>query len=798
MRKLLILWTILAFCLSTVSALQVSSPSLGGSAVNPESDVSTTFTVTNNDNVVLTNFVIASNADAKYKVTFENKPVSLAPGNSAVVTLKAFVPKDFGAGKKQIGSVTVTASTPVAQAPAQNISQNITQNTSNSTFGTHNFTSPQNQTPQQVSIPVGMSAANDCGENTPALNSSIIGQWHTGSCDWKNDIEVKYPVQGAVDAGWVRLHSDQLNNYWVSTIAADCGGSSQNPPNGWLNGGRIHTGPGLCDNQIELPSADSGWMGFYTNPDADGKIILVIAEDACGGGVQTVPVGGVVLGKVKTGPGACDGAPEAYSYTGTAIDSGSMFVVYLPIDHTPVNSLPIGTFESLSWTSLSGWAFDANAPSISVHVWVDGTFWKQLEANQPHTGLNFSGDHGFSYTFTAADLASLNTSKNHTFNILAINSPSGDNMVLNGSPKNLTAITNSTPSNTSNSTTPPPASTPPTVTASAPITMETGNALVIDRVKITCDTLDTVKEGDTVDNVAPGQTCYLTVKVKNEGSKDMEDIEIEVESDSSDVDGDQVDISSLDAGDSEEKVLELKIEEEAENSKADVTITAKGKDENGASYTVDFSFKLSIERLKHDLPISKITVTPSRVDNCRDTRVDVAVYVENKGRNDEEEAAVELSVPGLNFVKKIDELSIEQDEEAKVTFSVPVSEGQSIGSFQATAKSFFDNVAPSQSKTASIVITRCDEVVGDTVPDPVVQPPRQDEIVVIPPAGQEQTTSGLSGAAILTGILVLGNLIALTVLGVMGYGYFKKPKDPMAEQFEDDKSMTQFKGKDYY
>ncbi len=775
MRKLLILWTIFAFCLSTVTALQVSSPALGSSVANPESNVTATFTITNNDNVVLSNFIITSNADSQYKITFENKPTSIAPGNSAIVTIKGFVPKDF-AGKKQIGSVTVTASTPAAQTP------------------------PQNQTPQLVVIPVGMSAANDCGENTPALNSSIIGQWHTGSCDWKTDIQVNQPLQGAVDAGWARLHSDKLNDYWVSTVAADCGEQSQNPPNNWLNGGKIHTGPGLCDNLLELPSADSGWMGFFTNPNADGKLILVIAEDACGGGIQTVPTGGVILGKVSTGPHSCDGVPEAFSYTGAAIDSGSMYVVYLPIDHTPTNSLPIGTFESLSWTSLSGWAFDANAPSISVHVWVDGTFWKQLEANQPKTGLNVSGNHGFSYTFTAADLASLNTSRNHTFNILAINSPSGDNPLLNGSPKNLTVLTNSTPTNNntpSNNST-PTTNTPSTVTASASVTMEAkgvANALVIEKVKLTCTTLETVTDGETIDNIGPDQTCYLTVKVENVGDNDLEDIDIEVETDSSDVDGDSADISSLDSGDEEEKTLELKIDEEAEDGKVDITITTEGKDVNGKSHSDTFSFKLDIERLKHDLPITKITVNPVKVDNCQDTRVDVTVYVENTGREDEESVAVELSVPGLNFVKKFDELSIDQNEEAKVTFSVPVKENSAIGSFRGTAKSFYDNVVPSQSKSADIVITKCTEAAPE--PQPVVQQPPQNEIIITP-ATEPTTSSGWSTGAILTAILVLANLIALTVLGVMGYGYFKKPKDPMAEQFEDDKPVEDFKSKDYY
>lgn len=782
MRKLLILWTILAFCLSTASALQVSSPAFGGSGTNLQTDVSTTITITNDNSVVLSNFQVSSSADAKYKILFENTPSSIAPGSSAIVTVKGFVPNDFGSGKKTIGTVTVTASTPVVQ----------TQNTSNSTnFGTHTFT-PQNQTPQQVIIPVGMSAANDCGENTPALTSSIIGQWHTGVCDWKDDIVVSQPVQGAVDAGWVRIHSDNLNDYWVSTIAADCNGQSQNPPNGWLNGGKIHTGPGLCDNQLELPSADSGWMGFYTNPSADGKLILVIAEDACGGGIQTVPATGVVLGKVSTGPHACDGVPEAYSYTGAAIDSGSMYVVYMPIVHTPSNSLPIGAFETLSWASLSGWAFDENAPSISVHVFVDGTFWKQLEANQPKTGLNVSGDHGFSYTFTSADLASLNTSKNHTFHVYAINSPTGDNPLLNGSPKNLLASTNATQPPATNTTQTP---VPSTVTASASITMEVANALIIDKVKITCNTLESVREGETIDKITPGQTCYLTVRVKNDGSKDMEDIEIEADSDNSDVDGDSVDISSLDRGDSHEKVLELKIDDEADNGNVIITITANGKDIDGASVSDEFKFTMKIEHLKHDLPVSKITVNPSKVDNCDATRVDVVVYVENKGRNDEDEVAVELSVPGLNFIKKISDISIDQDDEQKVTFSVPIAKNALIGSFLATAKSFYDTTAPNQQKTANIVVTKCDEAV-EQPPAPVV-PPKQDDVVIITPE-QPKEESGWTGGAILTAALVLANLVGLTVLGIMGYGYFRKPKDPMSEQFEDDKSAADFKAKDYY
>jgi heme/copper-type cytochrome/quinol oxidase subunit 2 len=86
------------------------------------------------------------------------------------------------------------------------------------------------------------------------------------------------------------------------------------------------------------------------------------------------------------------------------------------------------------------------------------------------------------------------------------------------------------------------------------------------------------------------------------------------------------------------------------------------------------------------------------------------------------------------------------------------------------------------------------------VPPPYVP---QDGIIVIPPAGQEENST-FWGSALFTGILVLANLVALTVLGVMGYGLYRKKsgtqqefEQQFEEQFEDDKEMG-FESKDYY
>ncbi len=824
MKKLLLVLAILSFCMSTASALQISTPTLSGER---NANVSTTVTITNDGSAVVSNLQLTSTADSKYNIRFENIPQSIAPSQSAIVTIKGSIPKDFEAGKKSIGTITVT-STVVSNIPVSNTSTN-TSNTTNSSnpLGTHTLI-PANETPQQIVLPVGMSAANDCGQNTEDPGMPIIGQWHTGSCDWLPEIEVMQPLSGQVDAGWARVHSSNFNDYWVNSVSVDCSGQSQNPPQNWIYGGKIHSGPGLCDGNIELPSGDSGWTGFYTRPEADGQLIVVIADNKCGGGVQQVPVNGVILGRVRTGPGVCDGLPEAFAYNGASLDSGSVYIVYLPIDHTPTNFLPIGVFESLSWTSLSGWAFDNDTPATKVNVYVDGTFWKELTASVPRQDLVTAGlipdaNHGFNYTFTQSDLTSLDKTKNHSFHIYAINSPQGDNPMLNGSPKTLAAqinVTNSTnttnitnTTNTTNTNSGNTGTQNASTTASATLYMEAQNRLIIDKVKINCDTLETVTEGSTIDNIAPGQSCTLTVRVKNTFTNtEIEDITIEAEPESSDVDGDSVDVSSLDAGDSQEKTLELKIDESADGGKVDIDVTAEGRDENGVKHSDKFQFTLEIERMKHDLPISSISVNPTQAKPCQHSRIDVTVYVENKGERDEDAVAVELSVPALNFVKKIKDIVIYQDEEEKVTFSIPITSSTSAGSFKATAKSFFENVGLSQSKTADIVIVKCTESAPLTTSTPdtgndfsgdavVVAPPHVPEVDVInivPEDGAAETQETFLSGAVFTGILVGANLIALTILGVMGYGYFRKPKDPMAEQFEDDKPVEETNLKDYY
>jgi hypothetical protein len=69
-----------------------------------------------------------------------------------------------------------------------------------------------------------------------------------------------------------------------------------------------------------------------------------------------------------------------------------------------LNEWPYGTLESLDAETIHGWAFDPDAPakSLSVQLYVNGRWVKNVTANEPRTDLadkGVSGDaHGFSTT----------------------------------------------------------------------------------------------------------------------------------------------------------------------------------------------------------------------------------------------------------------------------------------------------------------------------------------------------------------------------------------------------------------
>ncbi len=106
------------------------------------------------------------------------------------------------------------------------------------------------------------------------------------------------------------------------------------------------------------------------------------------------------------------------STTGGATLLGSRIVV--------VNKAPVGYIDSISPTSLSGWAYDpdASATALNIRVDIDGvtasTFVTPFARADVNAVFSITGNHGFAYNIPSTLAAGT-----HTFNIYAVDSLTG-------------------------------------------------------------------------------------------------------------------------------------------------------------------------------------------------------------------------------------------------------------------------------------------------------------------------------------------------------------------------------------
>jgi hypothetical protein len=108
------------------------------------------------------------------------------------------------------------------------------------------------------------------------------------------------------------------------------------------------------------------------------------------------------------------------------------------------NYAPIGNFDGADAIHATGWAFDQNAGTspINVHIYIDGVPTANIVANLSRTDIIGAGSgvvqdayHGFDYAFSGLSAG------NHTIQVYAINTPTGTNPELPGSPKTITITT---------------------------------------------------------------------------------------------------------------------------------------------------------------------------------------------------------------------------------------------------------------------------------------------------------------------------------------------------------------------
>jgi len=269
--------------------------------------------------------------------------------------------------------------------------------------------------------------------------------------------------------------------------------------------------------------------------------------------------------------------------------------------------------------------------------------------------------------------------------------------------------------------------------------------LQLDKVKAKVDgKSQSMDPDDKIKDVLPGSELVFTGDVENLFTDDedieIQDVEITILIESIDDEGDDdleesEDVGDVKADDKESFNIEFTVPEDVEDGDYDVTITVEAEDENGAKHDIEWELTLQVEKDKHNIEITKASVSPSKVSCSRNIKVDVEL--KNQGTSDEDEIVVLIESADLKIdnedtsMEEIEE-GTGEDTELDKTYTFKLEDGVKKGTYSISVKAYYGTDTLSDSKTVDLTVENCDEV----------EPEEKDEeetiVVVNPPLDEEE------------------------------------------------------------
>lgn len=223
-----------------------------------------------------------------------------------------------------------------------------------------------------------------------------------------------------------------------------------------------------------------------------------------------------------------------------------------------------------------------------------------------------------------------------------------------------------------------------------------------------------VDDGDTLGGIRPGTTLKLEIELKNRFSSDS-DIDINDVTITATINGiddnddieEESDEMDIDAGDDETFKIELKIPTHADDDDYSMEIVAEGRDDNGVEHKVEWELTVGVKREAHNLKVSEIRITPSTVSCTR--RATITIDIVNLGRNDEDNAAIEISNNALDLNER-ELFEIEKDiDENEKTFSYPIAVPSATpqGTYPITVRLYYQADRLMDVAIANLVVGEC-------------------------------------------------------------------------------------------
>ncbi|PIN76773.1 hypothetical protein COV17_01110 [Candidatus Woesearchaeota archaeon CG10_big_fil_rev_8_21_14_0_10_36_11] len=242
-----------------------------------------------------------------------------------------------------------------------------------------------------------------------------------------------------------------------------------------------------------------------------------------------------------------------------------------------------------------------------------------------------------------------------------------------------------------------------TVEATESVDLQIKSFLVIKSIEI---------NGKSSGDLSVEEENEIEVKVKNEYTQDMENVEVTVRI--LDVDGDDLEeseeIGDLDEGDTDTVTVtfDLRNEEiDKEEYVIEVTVTGDSVDDNSEHETVETK-TASLDLENHKIIVDKASLGSSTL-TCN-LQTTLQVNVNNVGKQDEEDIVIKVTNDALGLNLKKSNIDLEKffdsDNEYDTSFNINV-DGARAGSYPITIEVFRDTDRLEDTETVTLTVGDC-------------------------------------------------------------------------------------------
>lgn len=230
--------------------------------------------------------------------------------------------------------------------------------------------------------------------------------------------------------------------------------------------------------------------------------------------------------------------------------------------------------------------------------------------------------------------------------------------------------------------------------ASFDVYMQRENNLRLKRAYVIVnDDNSRVTDGDKVDDVKPGSAVEVKIEAESTYKDDddvvIEDVELFVVIDDRDLDVDEdSDIGDVDPDSVETTSVKFDVEADCDDGSYDMVISLEGKDEFGSRMGERIKIDFKVKKNRHDIVIDQVSLLPAQIDCGKISTV--SVKITNIGKEDEEEAVLEVYNDALSYYSRLMGINLDEGDSVVKTFSVPVPPSTSTGDYSVTVKAYWE------------------------------------------------------------------------------------------------------------